>query len=310
MKPRHAMTFQAGGVASALALLALVGRSEAAYANGVLLLVVVGLYGSYRVTSREPFRPIPEHRSQLDRLVERQCGAAIGTGLLSLAIVIALDLGPFHVTRVLAVVLGAVVIGTLAIFLSSLVDWWWILPRVSGILRPAPCQCRSGETWTGVTSIWFFHRGLATVVVSGALTAIPGYMAYTSTGHTATAYTVAAGVFAGTLAGFFSGAVVALWQCLSPKVRLGDLVMVDTQVAYVLDVEVSGVSHKLLAENRRYAGGRFTSKKSGSYSLSDIKHHPGYEGEGEGPPLCGMADSADSCSGVNWYCRWNPEAHS
>ncbi len=119
--------------------------------------------------------------------------------------------------------LGAVVIGTLAIFLSSLVDWWWILPRVSGILRPAPCQCTTGESWAGVTSIWLFHRGLATVVVSGALTAIPAYMAYTSTGHTATAYTVAAGVFAGTLAGFFSGALVALAQSFSPKVRLGDI---------------------------------------------------------------------------------------
>lgn len=310
MKPQHAMTFQAIVVGTALALLALVGRTEAAYANGVYFLIAGALYGSYRVTTRSPFRPIPDHRKRLDQLVGRQTLVTGVTGLASLLLVISFDVGPYHPTRILAVVLAAVVIGSLALFLSSLVDWWWILPRISGITRPAPCQCSSGETWVGVSCIWLFHRGLATVIVSGALTAIPAYMAYTSTGHTATAYGVGAAIFGGTLAGFYSGALIALTQSLSPKTRLGDLVMVDTQAAYVVDLEVSGVSYKLLDENDRYTAGRFVRKKSGSYNLSDIKHHPGFEGKDDTVPLCGLADSADSCTGVNWYCRWNSDAYT
>jgi hypothetical protein len=196
------MTFHAVAVAvgAALVLLALVGRSEAAYANGVYMLICGALYASYRITTRSPFRPIPPHRKPLDSLVERQTLGAGVAGLLGLIVVVLADLGPYHVTRILVVVLAAFVIGSLIIFLSSMVDWWWILPRISGILRPAPCQCAGGESWPGVTSIWLFHRGLATVVVSGALTAVPAYMATTTTGHTATAYTIAAGVFGGTLA--------------------------------------------------------------------------------------------------------------
>ncbi len=86
--------------------------------------------------------------------------------------------------------------------------------------------------------------------------------------------------------------------------------MVDTRTAYVLDLEVSGVSYKLLDKDMRYTSGRFTKKKSGSFSLVDIKHHPGFEGNGDPVPLCGMTDSIDACSGVNWYCRWHNDAHS
>jgi hypothetical protein len=176
MKPKHAMTFQAATVGTVLVLLALVGRSEAAYANGVYIVICGGLYGSYRIMTRSPFRPIPPHRQALDTLVERQTLGAGAAGLLALSVVSLADLGPYHVTRILAVVLAAAVIGALIVFLSSLVDWWWILPRISGILRPAPCQCAGGESWPGLTSIWLFHRGLATIVVSGALTAVPAYM--------------------------------------------------------------------------------------------------------------------------------------
>ncbi|HTA34800.1 MAG TPA: hypothetical protein VK721_15370 [Solirubrobacteraceae bacterium] len=307
MKPKHAMTFQAVAVGIALVLLALVGRSEAAYADGVYVVISGGLYVCYRITTRSPYRPVPSHRAELDRLVKRQTVGAGAAGLLSLLVVVAAALGPYHVTRILDVVLAAIVIGSLVIFLSSLVDWWWILPRLSGILRPAPCQCAGGESWPGVTSIWLFHRGLATVVVSGALTAIPAYMASSTTGHTATAYTIAAGVFGGTLAAFFNGAVIALFQCLSPKVRLGDRIAVDTRTAYVMDVEVSGVSYKLLDEDGRYADPPFQLKKSGSYSLSDLRHHPAVHSHTA--PLCGEADCRDACCGVNWYCRWNEDAH-
>jgi hypothetical protein len=302
------MTFQAAAVGAALVLLALVGRSEAAYANGAYIVICVGLYASYRITARAPFRPIPPHRQALDQLVERQSLCAGAAGLLSLAAVNFANIGPFHVTRILVAILAAAVIGSIIVFLSSIVDWWWILPRIAGIFRPAPCQCEGGEHWTGVTSIWLFHRGLATVVVSGALTSVPAYMATTTTGHTATAYTVAAGVFGGTLAAFFSGAFVALYLCLSPKVRIGDRVAVDTRSAYVMDVEVSGVSYKLLDEQGHYTKDPFKVKKAGSYSLTDISHH--HTLEDNLTPLCSLGDSAGSCTGVNWYCRWNVDANT
>jgi hypothetical protein len=307
MKPKHAMTLQAFTVGGVLVLLALIGRSEAVYANSVYVVICAGLYGSYRINTRSPFRPIPPHRKTLDALVARQVLGAGAVGLLALSIVSLANLGPYQLTRILSAGLAAAVIISLIVFLSSLVDWWWILPRISGILRPAPCQCAGGESWPGVTSIWLFHRGLATVVVSGALTAVPAYMASSTEGHTATAYTIAAGVFGGTLAAFFNGAIIALFLCFSPKVRLGDRVSVDTRSAYVMDVEVSGVSYKLLNDRGNFSGPAFKLKKSGSYSLSDIRHHQAVDDDIA--PLCGLADSRDACSGVNWYCRWNTDAH-
>jgi hypothetical protein len=74
-----------------------------------------------------------------------------------------------------------------------------------------------------------------------------------------------------------------------------------------LDVEVSGVSYKLLDEDGRYPDRPFKLKKSGSDSLSDVRHHPAIENDIG--PLCGEADSRDACCGVNWYCRWNVDAH-
>jgi hypothetical protein len=68
-----------------------------------------------------------------------------------------------------------------------------------------------------------------------------------------------------------------------------------------MDIEVSGVSYKLLDEQGRYAGPPFKLKKSGSYSLADIRHHRAVDDD---TSLCGMTDSPDTCSGVNWYCRW------
>src|ERR1043165_5483738 len=53
------------------------------------------------------------------------------------------------------------------VYLSSLVDWFVILPRISGMLGPRPCRAselrhpRFPHTWRETTRYWLVHRSVA-----------------------------------------------------------------------------------------------------------------------------------------------------
>ena len=52
----------------------------------------------------------------------------------------------------------------LVVLLSSLVDWYYIRPRIDGVVCEPPCRATKEQKapWKRVTRRWYIHRGLAT----------------------------------------------------------------------------------------------------------------------------------------------------
>lgn len=162
-----------------LVLLAATGRQDAAL---VAALGWAGTCGSlatiYYVRLRRSNRRRPAHRRELDRWALAQW--TIAPMLVVLASLV-FDLGFLRdAGRFLDAAGIATVVGGLGAYLSAAVDWYLILPGVSGIVRPAPCQAPSRERWARVSKLWFFHRGVATILVPFCILGLFFYMAATS----------------------------------------------------------------------------------------------------------------------------------
>jgi hypothetical protein len=321
VEPKRSMSAFAACVVVALALLCLAGFAVAAEWSAIGLLVVATYLWSERTrllaNGRRDGRNSPQHRRALDRIVLAQW---LGAGILSFLVALAArhySLDPFSGGgRLLRALIVGFAVGILGVFVSSLVDWTVILPKVSGLSGPAPCECAVGERWRYTTDVWYLHRAAATAVVYLVVIGIPAFMAAESSGSGQIAWGVlTTGVIL--VAGFFfRDMFLAGRYALNPPVLVGDLIWVEAppegdedlpmlhRRAYVLDVSLQGAKYKALTDGR-YRGARFTQKSDGTVSNEDLggaKKAPSKEGE---PALC----PPGHCSGVNWYCRHNPKAH-
>ncbi len=319
------MTAQVAVLIVALGAMALRGFNVAAAAIGGGIVVFGFLLDTVYVLCRDP-RRVSQPRVRLDRTVRGQLFAlAIGTALLIFA---------FHVTGytplqhtaafVRAAVIGCVV-GAATIYASSLVDWYWIVPRVSGATGPAPCERPGGERWAGLTNIWLFHRAVATTVVTGVLAGVPGYMAGTS--HSGSAGTVWALFGAALAIGYnsvTSGVRQAFFYAFNTTVQVGDWIRVRTgldeavQNAYVVDVSVQGLKYKVIHNEPRESP-KFV-QKGNSISMDELRTF-GASRRVENPrPVC--PGGPDQCQAYNWDCppqsvgqrevrprrsRWHPD---
>lgn len=137
------------------------------------------LHGLYRFQRRgsarmpEKFRArrtndVPRHRTHLDGWVVCQWVTIGVLGGGGAALLEAADIRPFHdVGMAFEVLLIGWVVLWSGIYVSSAIDWYLVLPKVSGISCPGPCE-RSGEQrWAGITGLWSFHRGIARLLVPG-----------------------------------------------------------------------------------------------------------------------------------------------
>jgi hypothetical protein len=117
---------------------------------------------------------VPAHRDRLDVLVAWQVTAAVGVGLAAGLIPLAtsgeaLDSDVPVATPVLVFIAAA------AVFLSSLFDWYLILPRITGLLGSRPCRLTSGEpttfpdSWRETTRWWYVHRIAAALILRFSL---------------------------------------------------------------------------------------------------------------------------------------------
>lgn len=113
---------------------------------------------------------VPWHRDRLDVIVAGDARAALGIGLIASALLVGFDVEPPDVGAAAAtpvLLAGAAA----AVYLSSLVDWYVILPRVSGQLGARPCRGEHGEhprfpkTWRETTRWWYLHRIAAALML-------------------------------------------------------------------------------------------------------------------------------------------------
>ena len=162
------------GQAAVLAVL-LVAAAVLASPIAILVLsvvsaaMVVGLSRKYRRDVRTARSETPAHRRRLDDIVAGDARAAIGAGIVASGLlygfgVRVVDIGAAPATPVL--VAGAAA----AVYLSSLVDWYVILPRISGQLGVRPCRSDDRlpgfpHTWRLTTQWWYVHRIAAALLL-------------------------------------------------------------------------------------------------------------------------------------------------
>lgn len=153
----------------------------------------------------------------------------------------------------------AVALGT--VYLSSLVDWFYVQPRLKGLCgHLMPCQSSASREWRSVTKIWLLHRLAAMLAFVIGLTVVVALGAHRWITGIDDALATAIGAAATILAGFYltrSPATLAL--AIRPAIHVGDTVRVAEpfnypDVAgryYVVDIALEGVRLLRLDEDDR-----------------------------------------------------------
>lgn len=317
MEPRSSMTNYAVG--ATVTLIAVTGLGIWPLAAGLaacILAAGLALRRSYRQWIGTAV--VPAHREPLDRLVLGQWALSATAGLIVAVTVGAMGIHILKIDtplRVVQAIAGAASIALTAVFVSSLVDWYWILPRVGGLGdHLAPCEA-PGERWKYLTAIWLLHRGLATALVVASIAAVPFFLAATLGSPVAKAVLSVVGVAVGAgMAALNQRGLASITNAFNQPIYVGDTIFVNQpseedgaplrrRRAYVVDISVQGLKYQYLSGNN-YIG-------------------PAFGRKGHGPVLGGdeyraieraekamAAPCRDSCACVNWYCRNNPRAYS
>lgn len=170
MNPRT-IRWQSGVTLPLLLLAAFVGGPALVlWLAGLPLIAALGfnvLY-AHRVGSRGR----PERRITGDRWVARYAAAGFGLpmlaaiGLLVSGYAATVRLWDFSAAETAA--LGGDLGGLFAaILLSSLFDWYYVRPRIDGIVGEPPCRSSGSDVWKRPTRWWYLNRGLATLAYMG-----------------------------------------------------------------------------------------------------------------------------------------------
>lgn len=141
-------------------------------------------------------------------------------------------------SRIPQVILVPLAVAANAVYLSSLLDWYWVLPRVQGIVRPGLGESLGDPAWRTITRVWLVHRAFATLALSTCLAAIPALVGGTASGAERAAWFGAAGVVFGGVLPLNRRGVQAI---LNLPARLGDTFDVEGHRAVVVDVSLEGV---------------------------------------------------------------------
>lgn len=109
--------------------------------------------------------PRPMARVPLDHLVAAEIGGAFLIPLVAVLFAESHLMTPIYLDAYSTVVLIGVTAAIEICFVSSLVDWYYVLPRRDGLVGLPPCQAPAEERWQGVTWLWFLHRFVAAIAV-------------------------------------------------------------------------------------------------------------------------------------------------
>ncbi len=332
------------GQAYALAILlvgaAVFGNPEAALGFTVLTgIASLLLYLKYKGDLRAAkVKGAARHRERLDLILAGDLRAALLAGLTASLLLIALpverptsDVPPG--ASILLAFTASVVL------LSSLVDWYVILPRVSGLLGIRPCRQpntdfpRFARTWRETTRWWYIHRivaalvlrfgiSYAVVIVVAHRTSIPGGAG------------IVGGAAAASFASYLAAIPKAVWEAGHPSLIIGRTVSRRgvERVPRVLTIFGVGLNVPLLS--RRVIGPPRPRDYVYDVALEAVQLVPSPRREGEVPrdengdlvyerdpnklkvrdidasrpePADEAFHGCDGrCSGINWYCLENP----
>jgi hypothetical protein len=258
-----------------------------------------------------------EERRRLDRLVDVSAVSAAAAGLLGGAAGAIAGVDPpgefaGHAAGT------AALIGSGGVFWSSMVDWYWVLPRISGLLghrscRAAPEPGAPGISWEEVTRWWLIHRTIAAVAVAvcggGLLGTLTGLGARSLDATPAVQGMI--GVLTAVVATFAEvyrkKAAHGLPLFLHPEIVVGESYR-DAEAGDCLPVDVAMEGFKIVkpeAQKARYLAYR----AQGTTRFLRAKGDTTVPLGGAQARRVGTADVAcGPCLGFNWYCVENPHA--
>jgi hypothetical protein len=328
MEPKVSMSWFAVAEIIGLIMLALGGHALAGlWAGAGVAALAAFLHATYlfqrraaahmpeRFRSRRQHGLVPRHRRKLDRWA---LGQWLGVGLIGgagSALIHQPGWRPFHAVGFVfnVLIIGWVVLWA-GIYLSSVVDWFLIMPKVSGVVCPAPCERPGHQRWAGITALWLFHRGFARLLVPVVLIGCPTVIGAltSSAGGRAICFSLSA-TLALYLAEFELQGKAAISYALNPRRYIGDTLWlvreshdsVERLPAFLMDVSAEGGKFKYLDSDGRYAAGEFAQKHDDDgrpVTLTELNDRPRID--------AAIAPYSDACTGINWYCWRNPLAHS
>jgi hypothetical protein len=329
MEPRVSMTAFA-----AVLSVGLIGSSI--FGHLVVVVVLSGgllLYGSgmhYFVYARRRVRATREHRRVDDRRVALQWLLTAVAGLAAALVCHLAGTVAWHRTEAGAIAIGLAA-GATGVFVSAVFDWYYTHPRLAGLIGPAPCETSGNGRWVGLTNIWYFHRLLATVVVSAVLIGVPSTLGTLakSDGASKIWFFVTLSM---TAVVFYTNrdysSIVRFRK--NPRLSVGDTLLLsreqwgsEPQRVYVLDVAVEG------AKVKRLDGYNPVHCNPTDPTGQNIDDRTGVD-----PGPLGFLQKQDTtmlneeiarcvhvpkemaicrggrCTGVNWYCRANRQSAS
>jgi hypothetical protein len=330
------------GQAFALAL-TLIAASVLSWPLSALILTLVCgvlafyLRGRYRGELLRARVSVVAHRERLDRIVDGDLQTLLVAGLTPSLLMLGfslhpVDIGLARVTPLLVAIAAA------GVYVSSVADWFIILPRISGMLGARPCRTdqerhpRYPQTWRETTRFWLIHRILAVLIFRFGLS-----YALTYTLHRYIALPFGTEVIGGAALGFVASYEKVIpsagLQAGHPSMIVGHTVQhAETRRAprklrvltrsirvplltqavatgkispreWVYDIAVEGVQ-VVEAALREGAvpvdadGSIIYEREPRKIPLRDIG--------GVKPAKRPFQGCQDRCSGINWYCIENP----
>jgi hypothetical protein len=279
---------------------------------------------------------LPPHRAALDRVVEQDGFVALVGGLVVCVAFWAYPIHTAHWLRVVGASAGSFAIGWTVVYASSLVDWYVILPRVSGQLGHRPCRTNEEmedfsfpSTWREVTRWWYIHRVVAATAfrfgLSGAITTA----AVAATGVPRLAHAVAwtvgllFGAYALTTALRGLREAHQIRQAGHPKGYVGQTVTVERRRGNRSRLRPWRELPALAIEGRQYVVdvALESTQLAGVIGREDVDLPTPirYERDVDSVPLSDLdavrqaqpkfAGCRERCSGINWYCIENPRCY-
>lgn len=202
------------------------------------------------------------------------------------------------------------------VLMSSLIDWFYILPRIGGLGDwPLPCTTetsRDGKRWRFVTQVWYAHRGAAETF--SILTLVVTTLSLAATDQPRR---VLWSVMATAITSLGVGLGLPRWRTawdklLGPDVKVGSVVTA-ARLAWTPNKPRStwstsisaGLQCIFLTAERLQLNGKSSSKTAFTVKeevslrhTEDVQPAPSYR-----PPCI------EHCTGINWYCPNNPKAY-
>jgi len=153
------MWIQAGCLAVALALVGVTPAHRVSLALAATLVIWWLAFDSAYARNLNGARRSPG-RSSADRHVTWQVLAAVGCGFAAGVLGAASDEVRVWHDVALSVCFAAFAALAFLVYASSLVDWYFVRPRVDGVVRTPPCRSSRDPVWSFVTRMWFLHRAV------------------------------------------------------------------------------------------------------------------------------------------------------